>query len=112
MRARIAATRADAKANLATFDGTVLRALAETETALSAYRNALARQAGLTAARDAAQRAADASLARQRVGRIDALTVLDAQRVLAQSQGDLAAATRDVALAQVNLFRTLGGRWG
>jgi len=112
VRARIAATRADAKANLATFDGTVLRALAETETALSAYRNALARQAGLTAARDAAQRAADASLARQRVGRIDALTVLDAQRVLAQSQGDLAAATRDVALAQVNLFRTLGGRWG
>ncbi|MBW8752542.1 MAG: TolC family protein [Sphingomonadales bacterium] len=111
IRARIGGARADAQADLASFDGTVLRALGETETALSAYRNALLRKATLTSARDAADRAARISLARQRQGQIDFLSVLDAQRTLAQSDADLAEATRAVAFAQVNLFRALGGSW-
>jgi outer membrane protein TolC len=89
----------------------VLRALGETETALSAYRNALLRKATLKSARDAAASAARISLARQRQGQIDFLSVLDAQRTLAQSDADLAQATRDVAFAQVDLFRALGGSW-
>jgi outer membrane protein TolC len=111
IRARIGGARADAQADLASFDGTVLRALGETETALSAYRNALLRKATLTAARDGAETAARISLARQRQGQIDFLTVLDTQRTLAQSQADLAAATRATAFAQVDLFRALGGTW-
>jgi multidrug efflux system outer membrane protein len=111
IRARIGAARADSKADLASFDGTVLRALGETETALSAYRNALLRKARLTSARNAAERASRISLARQRQGQIDFLTVLDAQRTLAQSQADLAEATRANAFAQVDLFRALGGGW-
>ncbi|HUD29152.1 MAG TPA: TolC family protein [Novosphingobium sp.] len=111
IRARIGGARADAKADLATFDGTVLRALAETETALSAYRNALLRKERLAASRDAADRAEKVSVARQSRGEIDSLDVLDAQRTLAQSEADAAAATRDVAFAQVDLFRALGGTW-
>ena len=111
IRARIGEAKADVQADLASFDGTVLRALEETETALSAYRNALLRQATLESARDAAERAANASLARQRVGRTDFLTVLDAQRTLAQAQSELAEADRSVAFAQVDLFRALGGGW-
>jgi outer membrane protein TolC len=111
IRARIGGARADAKADLATFDGTVLRALGETETALSAYRNALLRKDRLAASRDAANRAANVSLARQNRGEIDSLDVLDAQRTLAQAQADSAQATRDVAFAQVDLFRALGGTW-
>lgn len=111
IRARIGAAKADAKADLATFDGTVLRALEETETALSAYRNALLRKARLASAREAADRAAKVSLARQSRGQIDALEALDAQRTLAQSEADYAAATRAVAFAQVDLFRALGGSW-
>lgn len=111
IRARIGGAKADAKADLATFDGTVLRALEETETALSAYRNALLRKASLASARDAAERAAKVSLARQSRGQIDALGALDAQRTLAQAEAEYAAATRDVAFAQVNLFRALGGTW-
>lgn len=111
IRARIGGARADVQADLATFDGTVLRALEETETALSAYRNALLRKARLASARDAADRAAKVSLARQSRGQIDALNVLDTQRTLAQSDADYAQATRDVAFAQVNLFRALGGNW-
>jgi outer membrane protein, multidrug efflux system len=111
IRARIGEARADAQADLASFDGTVLRALGETETALSAYRNALLRKATLASARDAAERAARISIARQRQGQIDFLSLLDAQRTLARSDADLAEATRAVAFAQVNLFRTLGGSW-
>lgn len=111
IRARIGEARADARADLATFDGTVLRALGETETALSAYRNALLREQRLLAARDAAARAASVSLARQNRGQIDALAALDAQRTLAGADTDAAAARRDVAFAQVDLFRALGGRW-
>jgi len=111
IRARIGGARADAKADLATFDGAVLRALGETETALSAYRNALLRKERLSASRDAANRAANVGLARQSRGEIDALAVLDAQRTLAQAEADSAAATRDVAFAQVDLFRALGGTW-
>jgi efflux transporter, outer membrane factor (OMF) lipoprotein, NodT family len=111
IRARIGAARADAQADLATFDGTVLTALEETESALSAYRGAALRRERLAAARDAAERAANVSLARQRRGQIDALDALDAQRVLAQSEADYAASTRDVAFAQVDLFRALGGSW-
>ncbi|OAN55778.1 efflux transporter outer membrane subunit [Sphingobium sp. TCM1] len=110
-RARIAAARADGDAALATFDGTVLRALEETETALSTYANALQRRAALQTARDEAARAARISTARQREGQIDFLTVLDALRTQAAADADLAAANRAVAFAQVDLFRALGGGW-
>jgi outer membrane protein, multidrug efflux system len=111
IRARIGQSRADAAADLARFDGTVLQALEETETALTRYRNALLRQASLEQARDAAARAANASLARQRVGRIDFLTVLDAQRTQANADLDYAASEAAVAIAQVDLFRALRGSW-
>jgi NodT family efflux transporter outer membrane factor (OMF) lipoprotein len=111
IRARIGSARADAQADLAAFDGTVLRALEETETALSVYRNALLRKERLGSARDAADRAANVSLVRQSRGQIDALDALDAQRTLAEADADYAQAAREVAFAQVNLFRALGGTW-
>jgi NodT family efflux transporter outer membrane factor (OMF) lipoprotein len=111
IRARIGGARADAHADLATFDGTVLKALQETETALSAYRGAALRRQTLSQARDEAARAARITLARQREGQIDSLTLLDAQRTLAGAESDLAEANRAVAFAQVDLFKALGGGW-
>lgn len=111
IRARIGQSRADAASDLAAFDGTVLRALEETETALTRYRNALLRRQSLKDARDAAERAARASLERQRVGRTDFLVVLDAQRTQANADLAYAQSERAVALAQVDLFRALGGSW-
>lgn len=111
IRARIGAARADTQADLATFDGTVLQALEETETALSVYRNALLRRERLASARNAAERAANVGIARQRRGSIDALVVLDTQRTFALSEAEYASATRAVAFAQVDLFRALGGSW-
>lgn len=110
-RAKIAGAKADTKASLATFDGTVLTALEETETALSAYAHELDRHQALVAARDEAQRAANVTIARQKEGTIDFLTVLDAQRTLADAQAALAASDARIAFAQVDLFRALGGGW-
>ena len=111
VRARIAAARADDAASLAQFDGTVLIALEETERALTRYARLRERIEMLARTRDEAQRAARITLARQREGRIDFLTVLDAQRTLASAETDLVAARRDATFAQVDLFRALGGGW-
>jgi NodT family efflux transporter outer membrane factor (OMF) lipoprotein len=109
--ARIAGARADAKADLAAFDGTVLTALQETETALSGYSHELERRQALLEARNEAARAAKVAEARQREGTIDFLALLDAQRTLADAQSDLAASDARIAFAQVDLFRALGGGW-
>jgi outer membrane protein TolC len=110
-RARISAAKADASADLAAFDGTVLKALQETETALSSYSHEIDRHQALVAARDGAERAANVSLARQREGAIDFLTVLDAERTLADAQADLAASDARIAFAQIDVFKALGGGW-
>jgi NodT family efflux transporter outer membrane factor (OMF) lipoprotein len=110
-RARIAGANASAQAALATFDGTVLTALQETETALSAYRHELERRQALTSARDEALVAANISRAQLREGRTDFLVVLDAERTLAGTEADLAASDARVTTAQVDLFRALGGGW-
>lgn len=111
VRARIQGAEADAQAALASFDGTVLRALQETETALSAYGHALDRRTALKAARDQAEIAARIARAQQREGRVDFLIVLDAERTFAQTEADLAEADARIVTAQVDLFRALGGGW-
>ena len=110
-RARIAGARADAQAELARFDKSVLVALEETETALSRYSNELERRAALQSARDEAERAARITRAQLREGRADSLAVLDAERTLATTEADLAEADGRIIDAQVDLFRALGGGW-
>ncbi|WP_294333439.1 efflux transporter outer membrane subunit [uncultured Sphingomonas sp.] len=110
-RARIAAAEADSRAALATFDGTVLTALQETETALSAYGRALERRTALQAALNEAEAAVRIARARQTEGDINSLDLLDAERTFADAQASLATADAAIAEAQVNLFRALGGGW-
>jgi len=110
-RARIAGAEAETRGALATFDGTILTALRETETALSTYARELDRRTRLKQARDNAATAARITRARQREGQIDFLEVLDAERTLADVDTDLAAADSRIADAQIDLFRSLGGGW-
>ena len=110
-RARVEESRADTKAALATFDGAVLRALEETETALSNYQQALNRRHALRAARDQAEKAATITRARQREGDISSLELLDTERTAAEAEAALAEADARIADAQVDLFRALGGGW-
>lgn len=110
-RARVAGAEANTQAALATFDGTVLQALEETETALSAYRNALERRTALQSARNGAEAAARITRARQREGDINSLELLDTERTAADAQAALAEADARIIEAQIDLFRSLGGGW-
>ncbi|NOV22425.1 efflux transporter outer membrane subunit [Cupriavidus necator] len=111
VRHRIHAQEAAADAALARFDGVVLRALYETETALSAYTRELERQAALHAASDGAAQAARQQRRLWQAGRLPYLAHLDAERDLAAAQTALAASAGQVAAQQVNLFLALGGGW-
>ena len=110
-RARVAAAEANSREALANFDGAVLQALQETETALSAYGHALERRSALQAARNEANAAVTIARARQREGDIDSLALLDAERTFADAEAGLAAADAFVAERQIDLFRALGGGW-
>lgn len=110
-RARVAGARADTQAALAAFDGTILQALDETETALSNYQHNLARRDALRAARDQAEAAARITRDRQREGDISSLELIDAERTAADAEADLAEADARIATSQIDLFRALGGGW-
>lgn len=110
-QARIAQAEAGTRAALARFDGTVLTALRETETALTVYAHELDRRAALQAARD--DSAAVAAQARQlyQNGKTGYLDTLDAERVMATSEAALAASDAQLADDQVSVFLALGGGW-
>lgn len=110
-RARIAGAEAQSKESLAAFDGAVLNALEETETALSNYGRALERRQSLKAARDSAEKAATITRAQQREGAIDSLQQLDTERTFAEAEAALALQDALVAQAQIDLFRALAGGW-
>ncbi|MBO9575748.1 MAG: TolC family protein [Sphingobium sp.] len=110
-RARINEAKADSKAALATFDGTVLNALQETETALTVYARALDRRQSLLSARNSAEQAATIARTQQKEGAIDALQLLDAERTFSDAQAALALQDAQVSAAQIDLFRALGGGW-
>ena len=111
VRARIAATQAEIDADYARFDGTVLEALRETESALTIYARDLDRAAALRDARAQADRAARDAETLFRAGRSGFLPVLDAQRTAITAEQTLAAAESRLAADQVQLFLALGGGW-
>jgi len=110
-RARIAQAEAQSRASLAAFDGTVLTALREAETALDNYAADLDRLAGLRAARDQAARVARQTRELQRGGRIGGLAALDAERALTAAEQAAAQAEADVNSDQIAVFLALGGGW-
>jgi len=110
-RARIAAANATAKIALARFDGTVLTALADTESALNTYTHDLQREASAEAARDDAATVEREAETLQVGGRATALTVIDAQRALAAAEQSLAQLKSAISDDQVAVFLALGGGW-
>jgi outer membrane protein TolC len=111
VRAHIAQADAGATGALAKFDGTVLTALRETQTALEIYARELDRHAALQAARDDSATVADQARRLYRSGRTGYLDALDAERGLATSEATLAASDAELSDDQVSLFLALGGGW-
>ena len=110
-RAQIAAAGAAAKGALAHFDGVVLAALRDTESALTAYARDQQRDEDLATAQARASEAENQARQLYTGGKIDFLSLLDAQRTLASADGALAASHADLATDQVAIFLTLGGGW-
>jgi NodT family efflux transporter outer membrane factor (OMF) lipoprotein len=108
---RIAQAEAGSAMALAHFDGAVLGALRDTESALTVYARELDRHAALTAARDQDALASKQARTLFRLGRTDFLTTLDTDRTLAAAQSSLAVSDAQLATDQVNLFLALGGGW-
>ncbi|WP_418120724.1 efflux transporter outer membrane subunit [Variovorax sp. 350MFTsu5.1] len=110
-RARIAQSEAATRVAAAHFEGTVLGALREAETALNAYARELERHAALAAARDQSLTAVDQVRALQINGKLGQLDALDAERTLASSKAALAASEARLAERQIAVFMALGGGW-
>lgn len=111
VRARIAQTEAQTRADLAAFDGTVLSALREVESALNNYAADLERLEDLKAARDNAVQVSERTAALRRRGKLGALVTLDAQRNRVVAEQAVTAAQTDINRDQIALFLALGGGW-
>ncbi|MDB5847699.1 MAG: transporter [Rhodoferax sp.] len=109
--ARVAQSEAGTRLALAKFDGTVLTALRETESALSAYAHELDRRAALQSSRDEAEVVTAQSRRLYEGGKVGYVDALDAERSLATSEAALAASDAQLADDQVLLFLALGGGW-
>ncbi|EGD59915.1 RND efflux system outer membrane lipoprotein [Novosphingobium nitrogenifigens DSM 19370] len=110
-RARVRAANAEADAALAHFDGVVLDALRETETALAMYAEDHNRAVSIADALVAAREEAKEARELREGGRTPLLSAIGGQ------QTEIAAEIADsdireaVALDQVGLFLALGGGW-
>ncbi|MDR3447532.1 TolC family protein [Dyella sp.] len=110
-RAQIAAARADQRAALADFDQSILRALASVRTALNSYAAAQRRREALQHASTQTGEALTLAQRGQSLGAVDALDVLDAERSDVAARLAATASDANVAVAQLGLFRALGGGW-
>ncbi len=111
VRARIQAAHAQADAQLAAYEKTVLLALEETENALVDFGHEEARRNYLQASVNSAATAT--ALARQRYegGIADFLPVLDAERTQLDVEAQLAQSETRTATTLVAIYKALGGGW-
>jgi outer membrane protein TolC len=110
-RARIAEANAAAKLALARFDSVVLRALRDTESALTTFSRDRQRDEDLETVQARAREAEQQARRLYTGGKIDFLPLLDAQRTLASADDAVAASHARLATDQVAVFLALGGGW-
>jgi len=96
---------------LLSYRATVLNALNEVESALTAYVAEQQHRRALMDAVASERRAVDLSTELYRQGESDFLNVLIAQRALYNSEDSLVQSDRNVAANLVALYRALGGGW-
>jgi multidrug efflux system outer membrane protein len=110
-RARIAEANAAAKLALATFDGVVLRALRDTESAMTTFSRDRERDEDLATAQARAREAEQQARRLYTGGKLDFPPFLDAQRTLTSADDAVAASHAQLATDQVAVFLALGGGW-
>jgi NodT family efflux transporter outer membrane factor (OMF) lipoprotein len=109
LRGQLHAAQGASAKSVADYRQTVIAALQDVEDSLTiAQQQALAEASDQSAA-DAAAKAASLAEAQYRLGTIDFLTVLDAQRTRYQAEDTLVQARLARLQASVSLFRAFGG---
>lgn len=93
------------------YEAAVLTALEDVENALINVANADRRRAQLTLATEAARETLAIAEQRYATGLADFLSVLDSQRTLLGLEDQLAASRGELATAQIQLYKALGGGW-
>ncbi len=111
VRAQVKAADARADAAFAAYEQTVLVALEETRTALSAYGRERVRFNALNAAAATAREAADLARDRYDAGADDFIDVLDAQGRQLAAEASLAESQSAVASRFINVYLALGAGW-
>jgi len=111
VRSRIAASDAATDAQLAAYEGTVLRALEEAESALVRYRKTRDESGHLKDAAEASTKAAQMARLRFDAGAADFLQVLDAERSLLSAEDQLAESRTRATTALVAVYRSVAGGW-
>jgi NodT family efflux transporter outer membrane factor (OMF) lipoprotein len=111
VKERVSIAQASQSEAQAQYTSTVLRALEETETAVSSYDRAHERVGILGEAVKSSTRALDLAQQRFEAGLTDFLQVLDAQRTLLDAENQLATAQIQAGTALVALYKAAGGTW-
>lgn len=110
-RAQIDTAQAAARGSLAAWEGTILSALEEVETASTAQRTATERERILDEALDAANNSALLARSQYQAGLTDFRNLLTAESQLLAARNAALAAQADRASAFVRLNQALGGGW-
>lgn len=111
LRAQRDASAARSEIAYANYQQAILNALAEVESQLVAYAEAQLRFESLKAATESATKSVELANVLYDRGLEDFLTVLDAERSLAQIEDQLIASETESTLQLVALFKALGGGW-
>lgn len=110
-RARVRQAKANASSALANFDSVVLKALKETEQALTKYNSDLAQHDLLVEADHKADQAFTFAHDQFLAGSISTLELLTTERTLVDADASTAASDATLADDQILVFKTLGGGW-
>ena len=110
-RARIRQARATASAALASFDGSVLQALKETEQALATYSAELDRRQALSDAQANARKGFELAHDQFINGALTNLDLLTAEQVLVAMDASVAVSDAALIQDQIAVFKALGGGW-
>ena len=111
VRARIAASNADAAGDLARYQQAVLLALEDAENALVRYDRTREEDAHLERAALDGARAAQLARIRFQAGAADLFEVLDAERTQLQAQDAFADARARSVSSAVGVYRAMAGGW-
>lgn len=111
IRSAISVRDAQLDQSVITYEKSVLTAYEEVENAMVSFVQEQGRRASLSSAAESSARAVELARERYKSGVVDFLNVLDSQRLLYQSQDQLALSEQSVTVELISLYKALGGGW-